>query len=124
MTPYKAWEVFIIHHEDLGAEIAYADTRNEAKYKVLDDECKTSGDLCHDDSLEYLELSARRLKACDGLGDEPLSVVAETAVKEAGWTWNVDGVEYTADDISDEESLEEFRSLFDEQETDHNGRNK
>lgn len=115
MTPYKAWEVFVIHHEDEGHEIAYADTRNEAKYKLLDGECKTCGDLCADSSLEYLDLNARRLKPCDGLGDEPLSVVLETAMKEEGWTCNIDGVDYTADDISDEESLEEFKSLFDEE---------
>lgn len=116
MTPYKAWEVFVIDHEDEGHEIAYADTRNEAKYKLLDGECKTCGNLCADSNLEYLDLSARRLKACDGLGDEPVSVVLEAAIKGAGWTCNIDGVEYSADDISDEESLEEFRSLFYEQE--------
>lgn len=35
-------------------------------------------------------------------------------MKKADWVWTMDGVEYTADDISDEESLEEFKSLFDE----------
>lgn len=82
MTPYKAWEVFVIDHEDEGHEIAYADTRNEAKYKLLDGECKTCGNLCADSNLEYLDLSARRLKACDGLGDEPVSVVLEAAIRE------------------------------------------
>lgn len=50
---------------------------------------------------EFTEVRVRRLKVCDGLGDEPLSVVAEMAMKKADWVWTMDGVEYTADDISE-----------------------
>lgn len=61
MTPYKAWDVFRLNGDGVEHEIAYADSRNEAKYKVLDHECKTDGELANDPDIEYLDLSSRRL---------------------------------------------------------------
>lgn len=58
MTPYKAWDVFRLHGDGLEHEIAYADSRNEAKYKVLNHECKTDGELANDPDIEYLDLSS------------------------------------------------------------------
>ena len=113
-VPYKALNVFLAKYPEETHEIVYADTRNEAKQKLIDGISKTDGELAHDDSLEYIDLGARRLKCCDGLSDEPLSLIAETAMKQDNWSWNMDCVDYTADDIADPESLAEFKALFDE----------
>jgi len=100
----KAWYLDIKDDPDQGAEIVFANTRNEARKQVY------STDLMWD---SWLDVQAVRWRSCDGLEKLDKANLTMKLWREDGWRWwDIDYPD--PDTASSQEFLDWYAKTFGE----------
>lgn len=104
----KAWEV-TTKYTDCG-DIVFANTRNEAKKKLINGETALNSTLANVDSVEYIDVRATRLAELDDMEHVPLVQLAEAVILKCAWTWTIvsGGKTWNADNFDKEEFEKEW----------------